>query len=93
MALSLSVPQENGVVVTYWCIQEINLHKDGSLSARVFGYVSADAAIAGDTEVTAQVYKVKGPGLPAFTGDVSTVPAQIYGMLKQLPDFNGATDV
>lgn len=90
MALSKSIAKPSGLVVPYWNIGSKQEHiKDKSYSVTVFGYLSEAARRDGNEPEDAKTYQVA-------VGDdyePDLTRAQIYPLLKAMPEFEDATDI
>jgi hypothetical protein len=93
MALSLSITQPSGVVVTYWkvskmVIDNVNL----SIQAEISGYLNQSACIAGNTPVITMVEVLNSTQYASILAAPNMIAA-FYTVLSQLPDFLGSTVV
>ena len=89
MALQLTRPSGLGVDVTYWRIGVMNIHpRSGMIFVVLDGYVSQAARAAGAAPVIDAELQ-----LPLTNALADGGRPAIYGAVKALPEYAGASDV
>jgi len=88
MAIEISINSDFGIPATYWHIGAIQTDFRGKgVDVTVYGYASKDAYVNGGQPISAVKQQFTGE---QYQADVAR--DTVYGWIKQLPQFAGATD-
>lgn len=84
MALGISIDTDYGVPATYWRIARVQDHFHGRVEVTMQGYASLEARLAIKQPLASETVWLEG---------VEKARADLYPLLKQLPQYQGAQDV
>lgn len=84
MAFRISIDTDFGVAATYWKIARVQDHFHGTLEVVMQGYASHASRLAAKQPLATETVWLRGVEKPR---------ADLYLLLRQLPQYQGAEDV